>query len=229
MNKKIRDLIKKEFLAIARSRHNALEKLDINNLNFNPFLLKILNLDTPRKIAEFMINERLERSVVTSFGTRIQKIAKLIGGKGTGVEGGDIFIEKKGKRYYIQMKAGPNTPNKDLVNMINQLLRSATRRNAGSIALLGMTYGKREKVSDIIKRYSHVDWKIGKEFWDFIGGKGIAGEVYSIIDEVNREYSEQGITFKELYEGKVEALENSIRERYGEGEDMWQRIFDDNM
>lgn len=176
-----------------------------------------------------MINERLERSVVTSFGTRIQKIAKLIGGKGTGVEGGDILIEKGSKRYYIQMKAGPNTPNKDLVNMINQLLRSATRRNAGSIALLGMTYGKRSKVSDIIKRYSHVDWKIGMEFWDFIGGKGISREIYKIIDEVNKEYSEQGITFKELYEERLNSLESAIRERYGEGEDMWQRLFDDNM
>ncbi len=176
-----------------------------------------------------MINERLERSVVTSFGARIQKIAKMIGGKGTGVEGGDIFIEKKGKRYYIQMKAGPNTPNKDLVNMINQLLRSATRRNAGSIALLGMTYGKREKVSNIIKKYSHVDWKIGREFWDFIGGKGIANEIYRIIDEVNKEYSEQGLTFKELYERKLQSLENAIRDIYGEDENMWQRLFDDNM
>lgn len=176
-----------------------------------------------------MINERLERSVVTSFGTRIQKIAKLIGGKGTGVEGGDIFIERKGKRYYIQMKAGPNTPNKDLVNMINQLLRSATRRNAGSVALLGMTYGNREKVSDIIKRYSHVDWKIGEEFWNFIGGKGIAIEIYRIIDEVNKEYSEEGITFEELYRKKLQFLENAIKKRYGKGDDMWQRLFDDNM
>ena len=154
MKEEIRNLIKKEFLGIARSRHNALKKLSIAGLNFNPFLLRILNLNSPEKIAEFMINERLERSVVTSFGSRIQKIAKLIGGKGTGVEGGDIFIEKKGRRYYIQMKAGPNTPNKNLVQMINQLLVSATRRNAGSIALLGMTYGNRAKVSGIIRKYS---------------------------------------------------------------------------
>lgn len=178
-----------------------------------------------------MINERLERSVVTSFGSRIQKIAKLIGGKGTGVEGGDIFIEKKGRRYYIQMKAGPNTPNKNLVQMINQLLVSATRRNAGSIALLGMTYGNRAKVSGIIRRYSQIDWKIGREFWEFIGNKGIAQEIYEIIAEVNREFKdkEEGKTFSQLYDEKLNELQNAMKKKYGEGEKMWEKLFDDNM
>ena len=191
--------------------------------------MRILNLDSPEKIAEFMINERLERSVVTSFGSRIQKIAKLIGGKGTGVEGGDIFIERTGKRYYIQMKAGPNTPNKDLVRMINQLLLSATRRNAGSIALLGMTYGKREKVSNIIRGYSQVDWKIGREFWEFIGYRGIAQEIYEIIGEVNKEFKEEGKTFSQLYDEKLDELQEAIRKKYGEEEKLWERLFKDNM
>ena len=77
-------------MGIAKARHNALKKLTIESLNFNPFLLIILDLNSPDKIAEFMINERLERSVVTSFGTRIQKIAKLIGGRGTGVVSGHL-------------------------------------------------------------------------------------------------------------------------------------------
>ena len=215
-------------MQIAKARHKALKKLSIKNLNFNPFLLKILNLNRPKKIAEFMINERLERSVVTSFGSRIQKIAKLVGGKGTGVEGGDIFIERENKRYYIQMKAGPNTPNKDLVKMINQLLLSATRRNAGSIAILGMTYGTKEKVSDIIKRYSQIDWKIGKEFWNFIGGEGIAEEIYEIISEINEEYRQDGQTFTELYNIKFTELETAIKEKYGDSID-WEKLFEDNM
>lgn len=176
-----------------------------------------------------MINERLERSVVTSFGSRIQKIAKLVGGRGTGVEGGDIFIERDGQRYYIQMKAGPNTPNKDLVSMINKLLGSAIRRNSGSAALLGMTYGKRSQVSGIIQQYSQINWKIGSEFWDFIGEPGIAREIYEILEEVNQQFQEEGKTFPELYNEKLNSLEQAIREHYGEGSEMWQRLFNDNM
>ena len=159
----------------------------------------------------------------------IKKVAKLVGGKRTGVEGGDILVEKEGKRYYVQMKAGPNTPNKDLVSMINQLLRSATRRNAGSIALLGMTYGTREQVSGIIKGYSHIDWKIGREFWEFIGEKGLAHEIYEIIAEINKEYKQDGMTFNELYEEKLKELENTIKEQYGESESMWKKLFENNM
>lgn len=163
MKKEIRNLIKKEFSAIAKSRHNALKKLSIKNLNFNPFLLRILNLD------------------------------------------------------------------KDLVRMINQLLLSATRRNAGSIALLGMTYGNREKVSNIIHGYSQVDWKIGKEFWEFIGHKGVAQEIYKIIAEVNKEFEEKGKTFSQLYDEKLFELQEAIRKRYDEGEKMWDKLFKDNM
>jgi len=171
-----------------------------------------------------MLNERLERSVVTSFGSRIQKIAKLIGGVGTGVEGGDILIEKEGKRYYIQMKAGPNTPNKDLVTMINRLLQSAIRRDPGSIALLGMTYSNRKRVSGIIRGYSQIDWKIGREFWEFIGTHGVAEKIYDLIADVNNEIDDT-----QLYEKKLLALETAIKERYGEGEAMWEKLFEDNM
>lgn len=172
-----------------------------------------------------MLNERLERSAVTSYGSRIQAIAKLLGVRGTGAEGGDLYLEKYGKRFYIQMKAGPNTPNKDLVTVINKLLKSATRRNAGSIALLGMTYGTRKRVSGIIKKYSELDWKIGREFWNFIiGGKRVAEELFEIIAEVNKEIDDGA-----LYEEKLLALENAIKEKYGEGEAMWARLFEDNM
>lgn len=94
-------LIKEEFKAIMDSRFNALKKINLANLNFNPFLLRLLNLDSPRQIAEFMVSQRVERGTVTSFGTRIQKIAKIITTRGTGVEGADISLEKGGRRYYI--------------------------------------------------------------------------------------------------------------------------------
>lgn len=102
--------IRKEFKEIAKKRFKALDSISLSNLNFNPFLLRALNLDTPKKIAEFMIGQRLERSVVTSYGNRIQKVAKLLSERGTGVEGADIRKEKEGRTYYIQIKSGPNTP-----------------------------------------------------------------------------------------------------------------------
>lgn len=173
-----------------------------------------------------MVLERLERSVVTSYGTRIQTIAKILAERGTGVEGADICKEKDEKRYYIQMKAGPNTPDKDIMAQINILLRSAVRRNRGSVALLGMTYGKRDKVSNIIQKYSQVDWIIGKEFWGFLSDNpNCAEKLFKLVEEVADAYGHEELKLDE----KIDEIAEEIKERYGDGgKEMWKNIFEDN-
>ena len=93
--------VKKQLQGIAQARFNALDKLSIETLDFNPFLLRLLGFETPREIAEFMVTQRTERGAVTSYGQRIQTIAKLITTRGTGVEGADICKEKNGRRYCL--------------------------------------------------------------------------------------------------------------------------------
>lgn len=207
-------------------------KIKLENLDLNPFLLRLLGLNTPREIAEFMVSQRTERGVVTSYGIRIQTIAKVFA-TGTGAEGADIMKEKNGKRHYIQMKAGPNTPNKDLVAMINRLLRGAVRRNRGSVPLLGMTYGKRKRVSSIIQRYSEVDWLIGREFWTFISDDDeFAKELFKLIvdvaDDVADAHKEK--TYSQRFQEKVDEVAEEIKKKYGDGgEEMWQKLFEDNV
>jgi hypothetical protein len=224
--------VRKQLQGIADARFNALREIDVNTLDFNPFLLRLMGFQTAREIAEFMVDQRTERSVVTSFGTRIQNVAKVISERGTGVEGADICKEKNGRRYYIQMKAGPNTVNKDIASEINTLLQSATRRNSGSVALLGMTYGRRDRVSSIIQKYSRIDWLIGKEFWEFISDNpGFARELFDIVADISDHYSpDGGVPYHQRYEHKVAELTDKIVEKYGaSGTSMWDRIFEENM
>lgn len=224
--------IKKQLQGIAKARFAALDKISIGTLDFNPFLLRLLGFETPREIAEFMVTQRTERGAVTSYGTRIQAIAKLITTRGTGVEGADICKEKNGCRYYIQVKAGPNTPDKDIVQQINTLLSGATRRNHGSVALLGMTYGKRDRVSSIIRRYSQIDWLIGKEFWEFISDDPMFVQtLFGIVQDVADNYiPDGGLPFRARYTQTVEELAKQIQQKYGDGgPEMWDRIFQENI
>ncbi|HXW68812.1 MAG TPA: hypothetical protein VEJ88_04325, partial [Dissulfurispiraceae bacterium] len=87
-----------------------------------------------------------------------------------------------------------------------------------------MTYSNRKRVSGIIRGYSQIDWKIGREFWEFIGTHGVAEKIYDLIADVNNEIDDT-----QLYEKKLLALETAIKERYGEGEAMWEKLFEDNM
>jgi len=224
--------IGKQLAEVVKKRDTTLNETSLANLDLNPFLLRALGLETPEEIADFVLTQRVERSIVTSFGQRIQKIAKMLAERGTGVEGADICKEKDGRRYYIQIKAGPQTVNKDITNEINRLLGSATRRNQGSIALIGMTYGTRNRVSDILQKYSQVDWLIGREFWEFISDdEECAKKIFDAAAEVARQPG-GGVSYRKHFEEKVRELASQIRERYGTDESgrvRWDRLFDDNM
>jgi len=230
MNKEIDGIIRAEFEKIAQKKFDALESIDVEKVDFNPFLLRALGLETPKEIAEFMISQRIERSVVTSYGSRIQKVATSLAERGTGVEGADICKEKDGSRYYIQMKSGPNTVNKDISSEISKLLLSAARRNRGSVPLIGMTYGKKDRVSNILQKYSKVDWIIGREFWEFISeDPDCAWKIFKIVGELADSSLGRGESYRKLYKQKVGGLTQQIEKKYGKGKGMWKKLFDDNM
>ncbi len=44
----------------------------------NPFLV-VLVARTPEDLAEFIVNQRVERGLVTSLGTQLQKVAREVG------------------------------------------------------------------------------------------------------------------------------------------------------
>lgn len=181
-------------------------------------------------IVRWLVNQRLERGLVTSFGLALQDAAKVFS-EGTGVEGADILKTKEGVHHYIQVKSGPNTIPKDLRVRITQLLNSAKRRNRGSMPLFGMCYGTKEQVSSIVRRYVQaeggVDWLVGKEFWEFISDDpDCIYEIYQITAEVGETFrNEQGQSLSEILEAKLNELIDEFKRLYGDaGEKMWENL-----
>lgn len=200
------------FEAFLQNQARAIQRLRIEDLNINPFLIRILakemGLKDAASIVKWLISQRLERGMVTSFGLALQEVAKVFS-EGTGVEGADILKTKEGRRYYIQVKSGPNTIPKDLGVRISQLLRSAQRHNRGSVALFGMCYGSREQVSSIVQKYVEreggVEWLSGREFWEFISGTPeCVEEIFEIAAQVGENFqSSDGRTLAQLLEDKT--------------------------
>ncbi len=100
----------------------------LKSYNINPFLIKYLAFflegnDNPKSIAKALILPRiLGTSINTSFGNKIQKMINvLFEGYGSVVSGIDIeFIDAiDGRKKYCQVKAGPETINKDDVETIS--------------------------------------------------------------------------------------------------------------
>lgn len=213
-------------------------RLKIRDLDINPFLVRILShelaLDNSEAIVRWLINQRFERGTVTSFGIALQDAAKVFS-EGTGVEGADILKTKKGRHHHIQVKSGPNTIPKDLGVRIAQLLRSAQRRNRGSLALYGMCYGGKARVSSIVRKYVReeggVDWVSGREFWEFISDDPKCfEEIYEIAAEVGRGFKDpKGQTLSEVIKAKIQELTKEFEKIYGKsGSGMWKNLLKDN-
>lgn len=229
-----RNQIKQVFQQFLSNRARTIRRLRIEDLDINPFLIRILakemGLNNVKSIVRWLVNQRLERGTVTSFGIALQEAAKVFS-EGTAVEGADILKPKEGRRHHIQVKSGPNTIPKDLGVRISQLLRSAQRRNRGSVALFGMCYGSKQRVSSIVRQYVEreggVDWITGREFWEFISDNpNCIDEVYEIAAEVADEFREaQGQTLSEIIDAKVEELQRGFEKLYGKsGKLMWKNL-----
>jgi len=232
--KKIEQIFRKFLL----DRVRTVRKLRLIDLDINPFLIRILShelgLDNSKAIVRWLVGQRLERGAVTSFGIALQSAAKVFS-DGTGVEGADVLKTKKGKHHHIQVKSGPNTIPKDLGVRIAQLLRSAQRRNRGSVALYGMCYGSKARVSSIVRKYVQaeggVDWISGRDFWEFISDDpGCLEQIYHIAAEVGRTFKDaKGQSLSEVIDTKLHELAKEFEETYGKsGSKMWEILLKEN-
>ncbi|MEW6418433.1 MAG: PmeII family type II restriction endonuclease [Nitrospirota bacterium] len=233
-----RKQIEQIFKRFLVNRVKTVRRLKMADLDVNPFLIRILSnelgLDNSEAIVRWLVSQRLERGTVTSFGIALQDAAKVFS-EGTGVEGADILKTKKGKHHHIQVKSGPNTVPKDLGVRIAQLLRSAQRRNRGSLALYGMCYGNKAQVSSIVRKYVQeeggVDWISGREFWEFISDDPrCLREIYEIAAEVGMEFKDpKGQSLFEVINAKIHELTKEFEKSYGKsGSDMWKNLLENN-
>lgn len=231
---KKRKQIEQIFRKFLINRVNTVRRLRMADLDINPFLIRILSyelgLDNSEAIVRWLVSQRLERGTVTSFGIALQDAAKVFS-DGSGVEGADILKTKAGKHHHIQVKSGPNTIPKDLGVRIAQLLRSAQRRNRGSLALYGMCYGSREQVSSVVRKYVQeeggVDWISGEEFWKFISDDPqCIDKIYKIAANVGKTFRDpRGQSLSEIIEAKIQELTIQFEGLYGRsGQTMWENL-----
>lgn len=225
-----RQQVKKLLIDFLDRRAKAIRSVRFSSLLINPFLIRMLarelGLTDARSIVEWLFRERIERGMVTAFGTTLEKIAKVFS-EGTGTEGADIYKIKQGRHNYIQVKSGPNTVPKHLAVKSSELLHSALRRNRGAIAIFGMCYGNKQQVSGIVKKYITVPTLIGREFWEYISDDpSCIDEIYEIVEEAAREYKDpKGRRLQELIDEKLQELEAEFKRIYGEsGPDMWRKL-----
>jgi Type II restriction endonuclease EcoO109I len=233
-----RDEIEEVFSRFLEARVRRLERLTLDHLKFNVLALRgtatMLELETPEALLRYRLAQHLERSLFTAMGSAMQRVARIIAGQGSGVAGADIEKVRNGRRYFIQVKSGPDTANKDIAQNIAALLNSARARDPEAVCLLGVCYGRPDQISGIARREMEsrgVGLLVGRAFWAFIGDDvGTMGAVLELAAHAASGLEAGDETYSERVDRKFEELLAEFRRRYGEEltEDAWQLFLADN-
>lgn len=192
---------------IAESHRQNTEKLkNINEFNLNPFLDKykanfLTGNNSPTSIAKALVYPRvLGTSINTTFGNKLQKFCStVLDGYASTTSGIDIeFVDLlDGRRKYCQIKAGPNTINKDDVKTIDDhflAIKNLARTNSLTISfndlIVGVFYGETNELSGHYKKIqTNYPVYIGKEFWyRLTGDENFYTTLTNAIGDVASEY-----------------------------------------
>lgn len=192
---------------IAKSHMDNTKKLiSLKEFNVNPFLNKYLanfltGNDDSNSIAKALVYPRvLGTSINTTFGNQMQSfISEVLGGEGSLSPGIDIeFIDKfDGHKKYCQIKAGPNTINKDDIvtieghfeSLIN-LARTNNRRVVTTDFVVGTLYGSSESLNSFYKKIDETYPVLaGNIFWTHLtGDEHFFDELTDAIGDIANEF-----------------------------------------
>lgn len=208
------------------------EKLvTVEKFNVNPFtwryLAKFAFGDiSPESLAKALIYPRvLGTSIATSFGTMLQYFSvDVLKGYASTTQGIDIEFDDAvdGRHKYCQLKAGPNTINKDDVKTIEdhfKAVKALARTNGLHVAMddciVGVLYGERKQLST---HYKNIDEDypvlVGQVFWEHLtGDKNFYYELIdafaSVADEIDSSQAMRR-TIRELaYDIKVREMKKA--------------------
>ncbi len=201
---KAKDFFRKEIVPSHIANTEKLTKL--KEFNLNPFLDKykasfLTGNDDPKSMAKALVYARvLGTSINTTFGNKLQKFcSEVLEGFASTTSGIDIeFIDKlDGRRKYCQIKAGPNTINKDDVETIKGHfagVKNLARTNNLNIGfndlIVGVFYGTPEELSGHYKKISQEHPVIiGTDFWyRLTGEKDFYQRLTDAIGDIATEY-----------------------------------------
>jgi hypothetical protein len=201
---------------------NNLQNLKLDSIEINPFLAKALGLKSSKEIISFNVYQAVTRSIVTSWGMMVENFLIYAGSeknkeKFTTKEGSNPDLKKRTKNgmEYFQIKSGPNTMNVSMVHSLNDVF--AVLNNKNLKCYLGMTYGKRDRISAQIKSNLN-DFDnttlIGKELWDHISEeKNYHKKVIKAMTVATSGMLEK--SFIEMINDKIMAIDNQWKEKFG--------------
>ena len=225
--------IKDHFEQFIAKKIVSISEMSLEDMDLNPFLIAIMRdqfaMKTPHDLAEWLVRQRVERSMVTSFGITLQTIAKEFCNEKprSGLTG---RIVKDGVIYNLIIKSGPKH-NTHVTSGIHELLLRSKRNEPDSTPIFGICYGDEYSVGTIVRKYAKdVDLLTGRDFWAFITGdpKGYE-QILQIAEKVGKNYRDrEGKSLNIALARKVKYVQSELEKMYGDDHgNFWKKFVGD--
>ena len=214
--------------SIAKNHAENTEKCErLSTFAVNPFTVHYLASfafgdESAESLAKVLIYPRvLGTSISTTFGSNVQTFChEVLGGFASTTQGMDIeFVDAlDGRKKYCQLKAGPQTINKDDVatiegHFVGLKNLAPTNRlenfNPMTDCCVGILYGEHRQISANYKRIER-DYPVyvGADFWTRLtGDQGFYADLIKVFSDCAKDYAQTNVLDR-----TVAALAEDIRE-----------------
>lgn len=184
----------------------------------NPILAKALGFTDFSSLARFYVYQRISRSLVTSFGTHMENLVKIIidGEKG---EWWDVVKKTPTVNYYISVKSGPRDMNKDQTVEFSRRAKKIMEKDSKALPFIAMGYGKEawpvitgtlESQGLDPKKHSYV----GKELYALLSGdKNFYKKILDFVVNVESKVIGKK-TILQLMDDKVNEITKGFNKKY---------------
>ena len=215
LNDQQRTLLESRIREFVKDNLAKINKLHLSDIAINPYLIATMNLHAPEEVVDFIVTQRIQRSVVTSFGSLLEKKIAGFFGEPAGIKDVDLKFEREGKTCYVQLKSGPEgftgpALEKTLVSMEN-----LKKRNPSCRTVVAFSSGTRQKLSkvwgpELLRAESggKVEVMVGREFWKFVLNDKNG---YKILFDI---FNKAGVVNDSTISGETQTLEEARRDAY---------------
>jgi hypothetical protein len=173
----------------------------------NPYLFKAKNMLTSEQIVKGILDAHISSNEETIFGDWLEGLAIFVnnmayGGWKSGIRGIDLEFDKKGIRYIVNIKSGPNWGNSSQQNKMKADFITAQRtlRTSNSDLIIKAVNGCCYGIDRNCDKGSYYKY-CGQLFWEFISGDT---ELYTeIIEPLGHRAKEKNDEFEHAYASMI--------------------------
>lgn len=190
----------------------------------NPILAKALGFKDFESLSRFYVYQRIGRSLVTSFGMKMENLVKLVvdGEKG---EWWDVVKKSDKVNYYVSVKSGPRDMNKDQTVEFSRRAKKVMSEDNKAHPLIGMGYGKKvwPVITDTLKKQGldpeHHTF-VGKRLYELLSGeKNFYLKLLDFVVNVESDMI-KGKTILNLIDDKVNEISKEFKKKYKSVDDL---------